>query len=107
MSNQRINKLIARRRKRIALKNYRYEGDKAVATYVQDETAILQSNYEERQAQDIHHRTADLDMGFKFASIPKIEYLKLQQMGIAEDPQALMKYLEQHPQYKTTCKRLA
>lgn len=88
------------------LANYRYEKDKAIATYAQDESPILRSNYEQRQAEDIHHRTSDLDMGFRFASIPKVEYLKLQAMGIADDPQALMKYLEQHPQYKTTNKRL-
>jgi hypothetical protein len=45
-------------------------------------------------------------MGFRFASIPKVEYLRLQAMGIADDPQALMKYLELNPQYKTTSKCL-
>ncbi len=88
------------------LANYKYEKDKAIATYAQDETPILQANFEARQAEDKHHRTADLDMGFRFASIPKVEYLRLQAMGITDDPQALMKYLELNPQYKTTSKCL-
>ena len=88
------------------LADFKHEKDKSIATYVQDETPILQANFDARKAEDKHHRTPDLDMGFKFASIPKVEYLKLQKMGIADDPQALMKYLELNPQYKTTSKRL-
>lgn len=111
MNGKRFSKLGTRgrhsRASKVVLAGYRYEGDKAIATHMQDEGPILRANYEERQSQDVHHRIADLDMGLKFASIPKIAYLKLQEMGIAEDPQALMKYLEQHPQYKTTVKRLA
>ena len=95
-----------RKASKCILTDFKYDKDKAVGSYVQDERPILEDNFEARKNSDIHERTADLDMGFRFASIPRSEYIKLQKMGIADDPQALMKYLEQNPQYKTTNKRL-
>jgi hypothetical protein len=95
-----------RKASKCTLVDYKYDKDRAIGTYVQDQSPILKDNYEARKNSDIHERTADLDMGFKFASIPKSIYIQMQQMGIADDPQAIMKFLEQNPQYKTTNKRL-
>lgn len=78
---------------KIALADYRYEGDKAVGTYVQDETPILQAAYEARQAEDIRQRIPDLDMGIKFASIPMVRWLEIQKLGIDNDPRAIIDYL--------------
>jgi hypothetical protein len=97
MSGKRFYKLRLRGRKskvsKVALANYRYEGDTAVGTYVQDEAPILQANYEQRKAEDIRRPITDLDMGFKFASIPKVRWLEIQRMGIDQDPTAIINYL--------------
>jgi hypothetical protein len=95
---------------KIILADYRYgrgsEEGRVTATYVQDTRSILERNKEERESQEARSRIRDLDMGFKFASIPKIEWLKIQKMGIDQDPVAIMKYVEINQHLKTTKKRL-
>ena len=82
------------------------KGNQFTATHIQNEAPILQANYEERENGLGTFDKYDLDMGFKFASIPAATYLELQRRGISEDPQAIMRFLEQNPEYKTTKKRL-
>ena len=81
------------RTSKIALAGFRHEGDIAVGTYVQDEAPILRSNYEARQAEDIRRRIPDLDMGIQFASIPMVRWLEIQKLGIDNDPNAIINYL--------------
>lgn len=76
------------------LANYRYEADKAIGTYVQDETPILAANQRDRENTPGKFDKYDLDMGFKFASVSKLEWLKIQQLGISEDPAAIIRYLQ-------------
>ena len=88
-----------------------HEGDKTIARYVQDESTILHNNHIERENEPGPFEKRDLDMGFKFASIPRIEWLKMQQMGITDDPVAIIRYLNvrkhnDEVDYFTTKKRL-
>lgn len=53
----------------------------------------------------------DLDMGFQFASIPKILWLQIQQLGITEDMPAIVRFLQRHKEltgenYFTTTKQV-
>lgn len=53
----------------------------------------------------------DLDMGFQFASIPKVIWLDIQRLGLTDDMPAIIWYLQLHKMktgedYFTTTKRL-
>lgn len=79
---------------RCILANYRYEKDKAIATYVQDENPILQECHESRENQPGQFDRRDLDMGYKLASIPRIVWLDIQRLGIENDVVAIANYLK-------------
>lgn len=93
------------------LADYGYVKDKAVALYVQDTAPIQADAKAHRDATPGKFDKYDLDMGFKFASIPKIVYLQMQQLGIENDTPAIIKFLQAHQaltgeNYFTTTKRL-
>ena len=91
---------------KIIMQDVTTSGDKFTITHVQNEAPILQANHEERENGLGAFDKYDLDLGFKFASIPMTTYLELQRRGLHEDPKAIMRFLEQNPEYKTTKKRL-
>ena len=95
----------------IFIAEYKHEGNKTVAVYAQDESAVLHNNHVDRENEPGKFEKRDLDMGFKFASIPRIQWLRIQQLGIADDPIAIIKYLQvvkanEGKDYFTTKKRL-
>lgn len=104
-------KRIKIKKAKAVLANYRYQGDKAIATYAQDETPILAANQLDRENSLGKFDKYDLDMGFKFASVSRLEWIKIQQLGIQNDPPAIIRYL-QHVKnttgkdFFTTTKRL-
>ena len=93
------------------LADYGYVKDKAVGVYAQD-TALVQADAKaHRDATPGKFDKYDLDMGFKFASIPKVLWLQMQQRGIENDTPAIIKFLQAHKaltgeNYFTTTKRL-
>lgn len=93
------------------LADYRYVKDRAVAVYQQATAPIQASAAELRAETPGRYSRYDLDMGFQFASIPKILWLEIQRRGITEDTQAIIKFLQAHKgltgeDYFTTTKRL-
>ena len=114
MRGKRFYKLKLRRKttsSKTVLADYRYAGDEAVGTYIQNEAPILQANHEARQAEDVRSRLTDLDMGFKFASISKVRWLEIQKLGIDQDPAAIINYLnivkaQEDVNYFTTNRRV-
>ena len=81
------------------------EGDKQIATHTQDITAILEFNKEQRKESDHNWRKADEDIK-PVARIPKVVWMRLKQLGVDEQAQELMKFLERNPHFKRTEKRL-
>lgn len=93
------------------LANYRYEKDKAIATYVQDERPVLQAAHEAREATPGEFDKKDLDMGYKMATIPMVVWLDIQRLGIDNDITAIHRYLtikkhNENKDYFATKKRL-
>lgn len=93
------------------LADYKYQKDKAIGVYAQDERRILADNHNERENQIGEFERYDLDMGFKFASIPKIVWLEIQRQGIQDDTTAIIRFLQAKQgldgkNYFTTKKRL-
>ena len=93
------------------LADYRYVKDRAVATYVQATAPIQASAAALRDETPGKYTKYDLDMGFQFASIPKILWLQMLQLGITENMPAIVKFLQRHKEltgedYFTTTKRL-
>ena len=93
------------------LADYKYQKDKVIGTYAQDETGILAANHHERENQLSEFERYDLDMGFKFASIPRVVWLEIQKLGIETDTNAIINFLRtkqvmDNKNYFTTKKRL-
>lgn len=93
------------------LADYRYVKDRAVATYTQNVRPVLKQAAQLREETPGRYTKYDLDMGFQFASIPKVLWLKIQQLGIENDMVALIKFLQLHKaatgeDYFTTTKSL-
>lgn len=94
------------------LADYGYKKDRAVGTYVQD-TAPVQAEAAALRGETPGRFTKyDLDMGFQFASIPKILWLQIQKLGIEQDTRAIIQFLQRHKSltgenYFTTTKSLA
>jgi hypothetical protein len=80
-------------------------GDQQIATHAQDCTDILEFNKNQRKDSDENWRLADEDIK-PVARIPRVVWLRLQQLGIDDQAQELMKYLEANPQYKRTEKQI-
>lgn len=76
------------------LVNYRYSGDKAIGTYIQDEAPVLKQCAIDRDNTPGKFERYDLDMGFKFASIPKVIWLHIQRLGIENDMKAIIQFLQ-------------
>ena len=93
------------------LADYRYVKDRAVAVYQQSTAPALAHAAELRAETPGAFTSYDLDMGFKFASIPRILYIQMQQLGITDDTPAMIKFLQAHQaltgdNYFCTTKRL-
>lgn len=93
------------------LADFGYVKDRAVGVYAQDTAHIQDDAKAHRDATPGKFDKYDLDMGFKFASIPKILWLKMQQLGICDHTPAIIKFLQAHQEatgenYFTTTKRL-
>lgn len=93
------------------LADFKYQKDKVIGVYAQDTRKILAENYHERENQISEFEKYDLDMGFKFASIPKVVWLEIQKLGIQEDTAAIINFLRtkqvmNNENYFTTKKRL-
>ena len=91
---------------KLELADYRLEGDKQIATHVQDTTSILAFNAEQRRNSDENWQKADEDLK-AVARIPLSVWLRLEAAGIADDAKELDKWLEENPQFKRTEKQLA
>jgi hypothetical protein len=78
------------------LADYRYVQDRAVAVYQQATAPIRAHAAALRDETPGKYTKYDLDMGFQFASIPKILYLQMQQLGIENDMPAMVKFLQMH-----------
>jgi hypothetical protein len=93
------------------LADYRYEKDRAVGVYTQDVSPVLASAAALREQTPGAFTSYDLDMGFQFASIPKLLWLKMQQLGITDNAPAMVRFLQAHKEttgqdFFTTTKRL-
>ncbi len=93
------------------LSDYQYEKDRAIGTYAQDVAPVLASAAALREETPGRYTHYDLDMGFQFASIPKLLWLKMQQLGVGDDMPSIIKFLQLHKaatgeDFFTTTKRL-
>lgn len=93
------------------LADYKYVKDRAVAVYQQNTAPVQAQAAALRDATPGRYSKYDLDMGFQFASIPKILWLEIQRRGITENTPAIVRFLQQHESltgenYFTTTKRL-
>ncbi len=93
------------------LADYRYEKDRAIATYKQNVAPVLASAAELREETPGRYTKYDLDMGFQFASVPKVLWLRMQQAGVTDSLPAMVKFLQNHKaltgeDYFTTTKRV-
>lgn len=93
------------------LADYRYVKDKAVGTYTQNVAPVLASAAALRDETPGRYSSYDLDMGFQFASIPRILYIQMQKLGITDSMPDMVKYLQLHKaltgeDYFTTTKSL-
>lgn len=77
-----------------------HKGDKTLITHVENIAPILRRNELERK-----NRPWKGDLR-KIATIPYTEFLRLQAVGITEDPEAFKKWLKLHPEYLTTGKNI-
>lgn len=80
-------------------------GEDQIAVHGQTVGDILNFNEEQRKNSDENWQKADADLK-PVARIPRATWIKLQQLGIADDADELMKFLERNPIYKRTEKRL-
>lgn len=78
------------------LADYGYRKDRAVGRYVQNTAPILADAAMLRGETPGKFTAYDLDMGFQFASIPKILWLRIQQLGIQDDMRAIIRFLQLH-----------
>lgn len=93
------------------LVDYKYEKDRAIGTYAQNVAPVLASAAALREETPGRYTGYDLDMGFQFASVPKLLWLKMQQLGITDNMPAMIKFLQLHKattgeDFFTTTKRL-
>lgn len=93
------------------LADYRYEKDRAIATYAQNVAPVLASAAALRDETPGAFTSYDLDMGFQFASVPKVLWIQMQQAGVTDSLPAMVKYLQNHKaltgeDYFTTTKRV-
>lgn len=93
------------------LADYRYVKDRAVGTYVQNVAPVLASAAELREETPGRYTRYDLDMGFQFASVPKVLWIQMQRLGITDSLPEMVKFLQNHKaltgeDYFTTTKRV-
>ena len=93
------------------LAEFGYVKDRVVGVYAQDTTPVLAQAAALREATPGKFDRYDLDMGFQFASIPKIFWLKMQQCGVGSDMKDIITFLQRHKaatgeDYFTTTKQL-
>jgi hypothetical protein len=93
------------------LVDFGYVKDKAVGVYAQDTTAILADAQLHRDNQLGQFDKKDLDMRCKLASIPKILWLKMQQLIDTDNQADVVRFLQRHLEltgenYFTTTMRL-
>lgn len=93
------------------LADYGYQRDRAVGRYVQDTAPVQAEAAMLREETPGRFTRYDLDMGFQFASIPKILWLQIQRLGIDTDMRAIIQFLQRHKNltgedYFTTTKSL-
>lgn len=79
-------------------------GDDLKISYAQNVGDIYRMNAEMRKNSDENWAKSK---EFKHAAaIPLLEYEKLARLGITDDPKALYRAIEAHPEWKVTTKRL-
>ena len=93
------------------LADYRYIKDRAVGTYVQNVAPVLASAAALREETPGRYTGYDLDMGFQFASVPKILWLRMQQAGVTDNLPDMVRFLQDYAaltgeNYFTTTKRV-
>ena len=93
------------------LVDYRYEKDRAIGVYAQNVAPVLASAAQLREETPGRYSGYDLDMGFQFASVPKLLYLKMQKEGMADSLPDMVKFLQRHKEltgedFFTTTKRV-
>lgn len=78
------------------LVDYRYEKDRAIGTYAQDVRPILADAAALREETPGRYTNYDKDMGFQFASIPKLLWLKMQKLGVTDNIADIVRFLQLH-----------
>lgn len=82
------------------------QGDKQIAVHGQVVGDILNFNEDQRKNSDENWQRADEDIK-PVARIPRIVWTYLQTIGLDQDAEGLMLWLEKHPEWKRTEKRIA
>jgi hypothetical protein len=82
-----------------------------VGTYTQNVAPVLASAAALREETPGRYTRYDLDMGFQFASVPKILWLQMQQAGVTDSLPDMVRFLQNHmaltgENYFTTTKRV-